>query len=247
MINRQLFITALLFTLHTPAMAAKKTTIEEHNQTYSVGLGLTRLIYQTPSQGVILPINNPNDYPVLVQSTVTTEKKDGETAFVVTPPLFRLDPQQKTNVRVMMVNGDGVTDVEKLYWFCATGIPPKSGDAWSDTKEDVATINVKVKMKQCIKLLVRPAGLKLGPQQSASLVTWHRDGDMLVGENPTPFYINFKTLSLGNTLIPIPDYISPKGTTRYPLPKGHSASSEVKWQVINDIGGVSQTYTAQAR
>lgn len=250
MMNPQWLIPALVVALSTPAIAAEKTKLEEHSQTYSVGLGATRLIYQMPSRGAMLSVNNPNDYPVLVQSAVTTEDGSVDSPFTVTPPLFRLDAQQKSSVRVLMTKDIALSDTEKLYWFCATGIPPEADDVWIDgqvVKSDVATLNVRVKMKQCIKLFVRPPALKHGPQDSAGSVTWQWDGNALVGKNATPFYVNLKSLSVGGTEIASPEFIPPQGTQRYTLKTGHTASMPIKWQVINDIGGVSKMYTGQVR
>lgn len=120
--------------LSVPATAAENSTkVEQHTRTYSVGLGKTRIIYSPSTSGSVISVSNSNEFPVLVQSSVkSVNEKDGEAPFVVTPPLFRLDPKQQSRLRVVMTQDVKVKDKESLYWLCAMGIPPEQGDAWAE-------------------------------------------------------------------------------------------------------------------
>ncbi|NPE97657.1 Dr fimbrial biogenesis chaperone DraB, partial [Escherichia coli] len=68
------------------------------------------------------------DYPMLVQSEVLSEDQKSPAPFVVTPPLFRLDGQQSSRLRIVRTGGEFPSDRESLQWICVKGIPPKEDD-----------------------------------------------------------------------------------------------------------------------
>ncbi|EKS6735939.1 fimbria/pilus periplasmic chaperone [Enterobacter asburiae] len=228
--------------------AAPQTRIEQNTTTYSVGLNTTRLIYTPGSQGASLTISNPNNFPILAQSEVTAADSDARAPFTVTPPLFRLDPEQQSRVRVVMTGSPAATDRESLNWLCVTGIPPEKGDAWDNTagkRPDTAVLDVKVKLRQCIKLLTRPAGLAGTPEKAGASVTWKRDGAGLRAVNDTPYFVNFKHIESGSKKLEAPEYLAPFSSRAYTLPGGTSPSAEVKYVVINDLGGESAPVSAR--
>ncbi len=228
--------------------ATPATKVNQKVESYSVGLGATRVIYTPASSGAVLSVNNPNDYPILVQSKVFAEDKKTAAPFVVTPPLFRLDGHQQSRVRIVQTGGQLPADRESLRWLCVTGIPPESDDAWAkeaDGKKPTpkeATLDIKIKFTRCIKVLVRPGALKANPLDDGKALTWQRQGEALQANNPTPFYINLKTLSVGGKEIKEPDYVAPFSAHSFTLPKG--AAGQVQWTLITDQGGESRPYTA---
>lgn len=206
-----------------------------HN--WSVGLSTTRVIYDPQSRGEEVTVTNPNDYPVLVQSGVTEEDKKTPAPYLVTPPLFRLDAGQRSRLRVVRTGGPGPSDRETLSWLCVTGIPPERGDAWAGRAAPhgkTAELDINVRMSRCIKLLLRPEGLRGGPEDQAGRVTWSREGNVLKARNPTPFYMNLSSLSVGGKAVPQPGYIPPSGEAHWTLPA--NAAGPVQWRVITDIG-----------
>lgn len=225
------------------------TRVEKKIQSWSVGLGATRIIYDPSSVGATISVNNPNDYPVLVQSKVSDATRQGGAPFVVTPPLFRLDAHQQSNLRVIMTGDVAAKDRETLYWMCATGIPPEQGDEWAkgDNKHaaDTAFVNVKIKASQCIKVLVRPPVIKGGPDQEATSVTWTVEGGKLKATNPTPYYMNLISLNVDGQNISQPELIAPMSSTTYSL-NGKQAR-KINWKIVNDFGGESGPFEALVR
>lgn len=204
---------------------------------WSVALSTTRVIYDLQSRGEEVTVTNPNDYPVLVQSGVTEEDKKTPAPYLVTPPLFRLEAGQRSRIRVVRTGGPAPAGRETLSWLCVTGIPPEQGDAWAGheaPQRKAAELDVNVRLSRCIKLLLRPAGLSGGPEAQAGRVTWRRKGNTLEATNPTPFYMNLSSLSVGGKGIPQPGYIPPSGEAHWPLPA--NAAGPVQWRVITDIG-----------
>ncbi|ELC8790634.1 fimbria/pilus periplasmic chaperone [Salmonella enterica] len=232
-------------------MAAEKLNIEQNSQSFGVKLGATRVIYAPDSAGQTVSVSNPQDYPMLVQARAYAEDMKSKAPFVVTPPLFRLDGLQQSNLRIIRTGGDFAKDRESLQWLCVKGIPPKADNFWAKGKDgkpavkDKVSLNLQVSIDSCIKLLVRPESINGHPEDVASSVSWSRQGQELKAVNNTPFYMNIDSLKVGNESIPDAHYIPPFSAYSFPFPKG--ASGKVSWTVITDYGGVSKVYQADIK
>ncbi|HBE9179024.1 TPA: fimbria/pilus periplasmic chaperone [Serratia fonticola] len=228
---------------------AEKQEINTTTQSFAVKLGATRVIYNPASSGATVSIENPQDYPMLVQSKVLEEDKTTTSSFVVTPPLFRLDGKQQSRVRVVRTGGEMPADKEQLNWLCITGIPPKADDAWAQDgkgkKPDRVSLNVQMSISSCIKLLVRPSSVKGEPSESAGSMTWSHEAGKLVAKNPTPFYQSLNELMVGGKPVKNLDYVPPFGQRSFEIPAG--AAGEVQWSVVTDFGGKSRAFTASLK
>lgn len=245
-------ISAALFSSFAHAEQKQQVKIEKKTTSYSVGLGASRIIYDPASSGASVTIKNPNDYPVLAMSEVFTEDSKGKGSFTVVPPLFRLDGNQNSRIRLFATSNTFPADRESLNWLCVTGIPPETGDVWEGEnkkaeKQNTAFFDIKLKLKQCIKILTRPSSIKGSADEAASKVTWKVSGKGITAENPTGYYINLKSLTVGSSNINEPEYIPPFGSRVFNLPAGAASSKEIKFTVINDIGGVSSPVTSSLR
>lgn len=82
---------AVLFAVGVPLLqciAAEKPQIRQTTRTFGVRLGATRVIYDPDSVGQTLSVDNPQDYPMLVQSRAYSEDMKNRAPFVITPPYF---------------------------------------------------------------------------------------------------------------------------------------------------------------
>jgi P pilus assembly chaperone PapD len=71
---------------------------------------------------------------------------------------------------------------------------------------------------------------------------WHREGNDLVVNNPTPFYMNFQSVTL--TVIRSIKRPGPyKNRNHFALP-AHTGGSTVSWSIITDYGSISKTLSA---
>ncbi|CNB95581.1 chaperone protein [Yersinia frederiksenii] len=236
---------------------AKEPNLHIIQHKFSVKVGETRAIYPLSSvKGISLSMENPQDYPILVQTQIKGEDKHSSAPFVVTPPLFRLDAGMQGRVRVIRTGGSFPQDRESLQWLCLTGIPPKEGDMWDnghhDKKKETqdVSLDVRLSISTCMKLLVRPDQLKQKPEDVAGELTWHRDGNHLQVNNPTPFYISFSFIHLGDKNINLSSageniYVAPFGERSFALPIDMAGTpSEISWKIINDLGAESQLFKA---
>ncbi|MDC7862479.1 fimbria/pilus periplasmic chaperone [Pantoea ananatis] len=229
----------------SPALAQEQKLVT-NIKTFQVKLGASRVIYSPDSSGASLSVTNQQDYPILVEGKVFAEDKKTPAPFIITPPVFRLDAQQQSRLRIIRADGQTSGNRETLNWLCVTGIPPKNTDAWAQgekgglPKPTKATLNMKVSANTCIKLLERPSGVRGTMMDAAAELKWQLKGDKLTVTNPSAFYMNFFSLSVGGVNIPDVEYVAPLSSRSFTLPK--SAVGQVKWTVITDQGGESRSF-----
>ena len=204
-----------------------------------ITIGGTRVIYPENKKESSIGITNSDNLDYLVQSWVETEDNAREKApFLITPPLFRLDGKQDNVLRIIRTGGSLPADRESLFWLNIKSIPS------SQRNENSNTLQIAIKTR--IKLLYRPAGITGKPDEVATQLAWHQQGNKLVVDNPTPFYMNFQEITLGGKKVDKVTYVKPKGEAQFTLP-GNITARSVSWKIINDYGGISQSWTAQLK
>ncbi|KLP55482.1 long polar fimbrial chaperone LpfB [Enterobacter genomosp. O] len=204
-----------------------------------ITIGGTRVVYPENKKESSIGIANPDNLDYLVQSWVETEDNAREKApFLITPPLFRLDAKQDNVLRIIRTGGNLPADRESLFWLNIKSIPS------SARNENTNTLQIAIKTR--IKLLYRPASITGKPEDATTQLTWHTQGNQLIVENPTPFYMNFQEIKLDGKKVDKATYAKPKAETHFSVP-GNITARSVSWKIINDYGGISQSYTAQIK
>lgn len=200
-------------------------------------VGGTRIIYDGDKKEASIGVENPDASPYLIQSWVETETgQSDKRSFIVTPPLFRLDAKQKNTLRVIQTAPGLAADRETLYWLNIKSIPAADASRTENTLQ--LAINTR------IKLIYRPAALKGStPDQVSTKLTWSRQGQDLKVNNPTPYYINFNTISAGGKTLENVTYVAPNASATFKLPAS-ARGNQVEWKVISDYGAVSATHQA---
>ncbi|MEB8479562.1 molecular chaperone [Cronobacter malonaticus] len=196
-------------------------------------VGGTRVIYEANKKEAAISVkNNSAESPFLLQSWV--DNGDGKTRgpFMVTPPLFRIEPSEDHELRITKT-GNLPEDRESLFYLNIRAIPPSSPEA-------VNTLKLVVKTR--IKLFYRPKSLLADAQTAYQQIKFHLAGDQLVAENPTPIYVVFDNLKVGATRIESADMLAPFASQHFTLPASETGR-EVSWRVINDYGGVTKPET----
>ncbi|HAV2168387.1 TPA: pili assembly chaperone PapD [Escherichia coli] len=207
-------------------------------KSFSVKLGATRVIYHSSTPGATISVSNPQNYPILVQSSVKAEDKNSPAPFVVMPPLFRLEANQQSQLRIIRTGGDMPTDRETLQWVCIKAVPPVNES--SDTQPKNATLNLNLSISTCDKLIFRPDAVKGAPEDVAGNLRWVETGNKLKVENPTPFYMNLASVTVGGKAIKNIGYIPPFADKTLNMP--NSSRGDVEWKIITDLGGESHPF-----
>jgi len=196
-----------------------------------VVVGGTRVVYDAGKKEASISVSNPDrTRPFLIQSWIDNPQEGDTTRvpFIITPPLFRLDAAQENVLRIVRVGGNLPEDRESVYWLNIKSIPATDKNA---TNQLLISVNTR------IKLIYRPKDLVANATEAYKTVNFSRQGEELIAHNPSPFFVSFASLHVGNQEIKHPGMIAPLGTLRWPLPTG--AHGNVSWQAINDFGGTS--------
>ncbi|BBS36407.1 molecular chaperone [Enterobacter cloacae complex sp. 2024EL-00215] len=195
----------------------------------------TRLVYQGDKKESSLGLSNPDTTDYLVQSWVDSGGKNRAKApFLITPPLFRLDAKEDNVLRVVRTGGNLPEDRESLYWLNIKAIPS------SKHVEGMNTLQIAINTR--IKLLYRPSSIQGKPEDVADKLEWHREGNDLVVNNPTPFYMNFQSVTLNGQKVKKATWAVPKTETHFPLP-ANMGGNTVAWSIITDYGSISHTWS----
>jgi P pilus assembly chaperone PapD len=206
-------------------------------------VGATRVVFDGKKREASLSVKNEEKIPFVVQTWLDNgddQRKDG-TPFVVTPPIFRLDPGKENILRVMYSGQGAPTDRESVYWLNVQEIPP------APEQENVLQIAVRSR----VKLFYRPKGLGGDPVQAAEQLQWHINPDSktgkvkLVARNDSAYHVNLAEIKLkshGAEQDVAIGMVPPKGEKTFDVkqPAGVSPGTEVQYSFINDYGGVSE-------
>lgn len=210
---------------------------------------LKRYVYNESNKGGIsidLQNNNPQSYLMEVwiaasdEDTLLTQdtkvkKNNEEIPFIILPPLKVLGAgsEMSWNIRRIgnKVNGvDLPNDRESLFWIGIRAIPGVEKD------EENNSIHFNVIPNFYFKLLYRPKGIEnLKTKDLAKKVKIIKEKNKLVIQNPTPFYLTFNYLKVGEDYVKNQEReitLTPFSTKNIFLEKNSSGS--IKWQFTDE-------------
>ncbi|WP_454767051.1 fimbrial biogenesis chaperone [Cupriavidus campinensis] len=211
----------------------------------------TRVIYPEKSRQVPVRLSNIETKPVLVQAWID----DGDTTvpvekirvpFVLTPPIFRVEPKKGQTLRVKFVGKDMPADRESVYWLNVLEIPPKPVDAETRNMLQLAFCTR-------IKLFYRPSSLVDDPTGHRAKLSWktarNDEGKhVLRVENGSAYYMSLDSVSakVGDSDIAYqPQMVPPFGHVDLQA-EGKDAAlpggTTISYTLLNDYGaGVDDT------
>jgi len=202
-----------------------------------IQVGRTRIVYDAGKKEVSLPLTNKEtELPWLIQSWTDTGNGKTRGPFIVTPPLFRLEPQKEQSLRIAW-NGTAIPEnKESLFYMNVRTIPATAAE---DDDKNVLRLIYKTR----IKLFWRPKGLKGDPNETCKNLRFSRHGKPLTVSNEGAFHITFDNLKLGNATLEKADMVMPQSSVEIPVPES-ATGSQVSWRCITDYGNASAKYIA---
>ncbi|MEI2265561.1 fimbrial biogenesis chaperone [Erwinia sp. CGal63] len=198
-----------------------------------LALGATRLIYSQGKKEASVPINNSGEsVPYLIQAWVTDfEQKEDNVPFITTPPLFKLDRQGSSTVRVVYTGVNSLpADRESLFLLNVRAVPAVSKEA-SPNRLTIATQNI-------IKLIYRPTGLNAKSAGEAWRQLKVTPGVGVVNfTNPGPYVVTLTRMKVNGQALERPGTLKPfaSRTIKAPVEK----IRDVTFSTINDFGGIT--------
>jgi chaperone protein EcpD len=191
----------------------------------SVVIGGTRVVFPAGQGEVTVRLNNAGNRPALVEAWIDTgdvrsTPDSANTPFLITPPLFRMEPQRDQSLRILFAPGAQPlpTERESLFWLNVLEIPPKPSGAAADRN----TLQFAIRSR--LKLFYRPADLRGDPLKAPGRLAFKAvsdaQGAALEVHNPTPYYITITKLSFGSDgkdVAGAEGMVAPFGDLRLPL------------------------------
>jgi chaperone protein EcpD len=217
----------------------------------------TRVVYPAAKREVTISLQNAGAAPSLVQAWLDTgdiHSKPGESKvpFVLTPPLFRLDPTKVQSLRLVYTHDPLPQDRESLFWLNVLDIPPRAA-----ANPDLPN-QLDLAFKHRMKVFFRPPGLTGSAADAPARMTWKlrsKDGKPVSVEasNPTAYHVSLTqvTATVGGHPITIKaDMVDPFASRSFDLPDPAAAAGgavTIEYWFVNDYGGnVNGTASASA-
>lgn len=198
-----------------------------------VALGGTRLIYPIGNNQASMPITNSDEKGTFLIQTWVEDSKEVKTSdFVITPPLFAIDPESENTLRIAYIGSKTLpNDRETVYWLNVKAIPAAKSPIKDSNTLQIAVLNR-------IKLFMRPKNLPMKSVDAPAQLRFHRSGSQLIIKNPTPYYVTLVQFKAGSQKIPN-TMVSPMESTALTLPD--NAQGEITFQTVSDFGANSAT------
>lgn len=216
----------------------------------AISVNRTRLIVTELERETSPQVLNEGTHPILIQAWVDTGEAQTKVeqiraAFIVDPPMFRLEPGQSRRLRVLMVQPvqSLPADRESVFWFNVLEIPPKATGA-----EDANRLQLSFRTR--LKIFFRPgpvAGHALSNSDALEFML-QQDGAQRISlqvRNPAPLHQTLNTLAVidptGRQTALDPIMIAPHQVVEIPFDldlKGASdrESWRVQFSTIDDFG-----------
>lgn len=216
----------------------------------SVVINTTRIVYPQQDKEVTVRLESKNQAPVLVQAWLDSGDEHATPEgvaipFVVTPPIFRMEPGKQQVVRVAYTDETLPSSQESVLWFNVLEVPSQSPEAQQSNQLQLA-------FRSRIKLFFRPAKLPYTVEAAPEKLQWRRvssaQGQALEVFNPTPYHVTFEAIEVleagqrharKSAASGSENMVMPGGRKRFELPTLKSSSSTavtVQFQTLDDFG-----------
>ncbi|MBP6116501.1 MAG: fimbria/pilus periplasmic chaperone [Neisseriaceae bacterium] len=154
----------------------------------------TRVIYAEAVRDTSVHLRHTGAQPVLVQVWLDHYGADAASGaesiipFVVTPPVFRMEPNEGQSVRILYTQEPLPQDRESLFQFNVLSVPP--------APTDVAQNYLQLALASRLKFFFRPNGLsaRAAAEAPAQLVWTAIQPRMLLVRNPTAFHVSVSSI-----------------------------------------------------
>lgn len=244
-LRRNLRALTLFVALIAGALPATSSAVTTGLRFYPMQLNYSAL---DNKGGVVMNVTNNTDRNYLLKGSVAVMDSDTGRfgpddaklpLFVILPPLARLEAGGKYSFRVRQV-GDGLpADRESACIVSVTAIPATSeptvplrrapdGDTAASadqgkpstgvTKADKGS-QLQIALRMNMRLFYRPEGI---PERDNAAVAeqlrFRVQGDVLVVDNPTPYFVHLSEVSLNGTKVKpevMQGYVLPKDSRRF--------------------------------
>lgn len=155
----------------------------------------TRVVFNADEREVTVRLSNDGQEPGLVQAWLDDGDQDvaperAKVPFVLTPPMFRVDPGKGQSIRMLYDGTPLPRDRESLFWLNVLEMPPRP-----DTEADVNYMQMAFRTR--IKVFFRPQALASQERifDAHATLKWSllpapEGGHVLRLDNPSPYHVS---------------------------------------------------------
>ncbi|WP_254921081.1 fimbrial biogenesis chaperone [Photorhabdus luminescens] len=214
----------------------------EPSQAAGISLNKTRVIFSQGARAQTLTVVNTTSQAWLVQVRITGDQEKTAPAFVVTPPLFRLEANSQNSLRILPTfnRPPFPMDRESLGYVQMNAIP-----ATQPVTDEPVRDQMSMSVGMRIKFFWRPHSLPMLPEKAYGRLRFQSQPDGIKACNPTPYFLSLDSLTLDGQALDLnryPSMIAPQDCVTY---AGQEGKKSVSWSMINDYGGASNLFTAK--
>ncbi|ENF4694687.1 fimbria/pilus periplasmic chaperone [Escherichia coli] len=207
---------------------------------FEARLGATRVIYNLDDHGELLRIQNPQEYPILIQSKILNSEGVEDDNFIVAPPIFRLDEQRETDIKIIRTGGEFPEKRESLKSLCVKGVPPKEDDLWASDNKNKAEMKINVSINTCIKLIIRPKSVERLDINADGLLNWYVLKNNVFVKNKSPYYLTIVNIKANDKSIKNTAVIPPYEEVNIAHINDKKQIKYIRWSLIGDFGEISK-------
>jgi chaperone protein EcpD len=216
----------------------------------------TRFIYPAGQKSLTLRTGNAGQHPILVQSWLdsgdfTADPSHETVPFLLTPPVFRLDPAGRMSLLLRHTGEAMPNDRESVFWINFLEVPARD-----PSQKNLLQLAYRLRMK----VLYRPAGLPGSASEAIGKVAWtyHAAEGEIEANNETPYFVSLAQVELepeaaaggGPPATPITLTgltVAPLARTRFLMPPGAAprvGETVLRYFAANDDGEIMEARTA---
>jgi P pilus assembly chaperone PapD len=211
----------------------------------------TRVIFPAKDGEVTVRLTNQNTTPALIEAWIDSGDDHStpdkvHTPFLITPPLFRMEPNRDQSLRILFTHSDQPlpTDRETIFYLNVLEVPPKPSGAQFQGKN-----YLQLAIRSRLKLFYRPDGLPGDPINAPGQLSFKATGAAgsvaLVVHNPTAYYVTINNITVNVDGTPhkvatgMVAPLSDLNLTVADLNGAPSAGSAISYTCINDYGAIA--------
>ena len=200
----------------------------------------TRVIYPADQKQVNVQLNNQSELPALMQAWVDSGDEQSsptslsatEVPFIIVPSVSRMEANAGQTLRISYTGKKALPqDRESIFYLNVLDIPPKP-----KAKPDGNNNYLQIALRSQIKLFYRPQ-LSINQLEAFQAVQWKRESNYLVVDNPSPYFITFSVVKVGQKKLKEVGMVAPFSQKK--VLANVSVGQKVQWIAINDYGGDS--------
>lgn len=228
------------------ALLSVAAAVEASSASASVVMPNTRVIYNGGAQEQSIQFTNEDKSPSVMQvwsdsGDEQSTPKTADSPFIVTPPVFRIEPKAGQTVRLVFTGKPLAQDRESVFYLNTLQIPSVNS-AYADQNQ------MLVVLRNRVKIFYRPAGIEGSSQKAVEKLEFHVESKggalQLAAINNSNYYISIVNGQLtcgSHTSTFTPGMIAPRADARWPVngtcPAG-AEPAEVKFNYVDDYGAL---------